>query len=290
MTQQHEASPAEKTITRRAVTTTALWSVPVITAATAVPFAAATEATCDDSNIQIGWNTASMPEQNHLTDPAEQDQSFTNTVTFFPVSSLPNATGTLSPVVVTIGHTFNGRARGVTDGGNQYATINGSGNPNGVALAPGYYDISQRLEPFDTPGTSSDYSDWTFTFSTPMTDLSFTIADVDRALSHANGQQFIDAVSLHSADAPLTFSFGTGANFVGAGSIADPFRVNPSATTGNLPYTDARTHINVHATAPITTFTIRYFNLSPSIDSGISNQGVYLASFKSSGSVPCTIN
>ncbi|HMR48674.1 MAG TPA: hypothetical protein PKE40_05485 [Arachnia sp.] len=283
-------TPHEPMITRRSATTAALWSVPVIAATTQVPHAAATESTCEDSQIQFGWSTATMVEQNRFTDPALQNQPFTNTVAFLPESSLPGADD-LPPVMLTIDHVFHGNAYGVSSGGNEYATIDGSATPNGVALAPGIYDISQRLEPWvDTPPTANDWSDWTFTFGAPVSGLSFTIADVDRALASSGDQQFIDGVAIHSADAPLTFSFGTDADFVGDGSIADPFRVNPSATTGNLDYDDPRTHINVHASGSITTFTIRYFNLAPNVVSGwgISAQGVYLASFSFTGTVPCT--
>lgn len=89
----------------------------------------------------------------------------------------------------------------------------------------------------------------TFTFSEPVSDLRFTITDIDGALN-----DFLDTVSLTSSS---RYSRVISASLMGTGTIADPWRPRITTPVNN---DTAGAEASITFPEPVTSFALIYGN------------------------------
>lgn len=132
--------------------------------------------------VTLNWGVAQYTGTPSLT------SSFTTNVTFNP--GPPNGTypSLNSPLRATIVHTYFGQARGSTPNG----TIS-TFNVGGIGQV-GYYVRQQIGATGSTTPSANDYQTIQFTFSESVSNLRFSITDIDRVT-----RDFIDGVSLTSS-------------------------------------------------------------------------------------------
>jgi hypothetical protein len=128
-----------------------------------------------------------------------------------------------------------------------------------------------------TWSTTSNKSITTFTFSRPVTDLTFTIRDIDSAQG-----DFWDGVAITGA--AFTAGKANAGYVAGTGALGDPFRADGT----NRGVADGSTDGNVTISmASVTSFQLHYWNLSDSTGWFVdSDQKVYLSGF-AFGYKPC---
>lgn len=116
------------------------------------------------------------------------------------------------------------------------------------------------------PG-SGQYQELTFTFSQPVYNLSFVVADVDY-LNNMNGT-YKDGVVVQQVNGatPVYTTTAKGSNVTGSGTTSSPFQ--PVSTTTQYVYSDAagQVTVKVNPTTGVTTFSIRYSDLANRTDS-----------------------
>lgn len=116
-----------------------------------------------------------------------------------------------------ISHSWNGAQLGTSNNG-RISTFNVGGiGQVGYGL---YQQVGANAR--DTP-TAADYQTIQFTFSEPLSDLSFSITDIDRSWAESGTRDFIDGVSLNSSSA-FTSSSPSGSFVIGDGSSTSPWQ------------------------------------------------------------------
>jgi hypothetical protein len=93
----------------------------------------------------------------------------------------------------------------------------------------------------------------TFSFSSPVENISFTVTDMDNV---TNG--WADRLRINTAG--YTFAFAGTTLMTGVGSVADPFRNTNNNL--NLANTDARGNVTITYAGPISSFSFQYYNAS----------------------------
>lgn len=131
--------------------------------------------------------------------------------------------------------------------------------------------------------TANDFQLITFTFSEPLTDLSFSITDIDKVWSSAR-YDFIDGVTLTS-DSAFISSAPSGSFVTGSGTAGSPWQ-NPQ--NGSFPEDGPGGQIDITFTEPVTSFTIRYENLGRGNDPTVNNdQAVFVTRFSAKRPLAC---
>ncbi|NYF12733.1 hypothetical protein HDC34_001027 [Pseudoclavibacter sp. JAI123] len=246
------ATPATS---RRTVLTAAAWSTPVIAVAAATPAQAASR--CSAQNVSLNWanTTATGPI------PAE-DTNATITRQFL-FAQTAQTSPALPNMNVSVTHSFTGAARSanVTTSGTvsvlaQNATRTGTNNngngigPVGGTGQPGY-TISQRITAASAtargvgPVTVNDYQDVLINFNEDVSNVRFTISDIDRSWTTTT-RDFVDGVTVIATNAAgvnvpvVRTSPITNTSIVGAGTADSPFyrnvegNVSEAGDLGNL--------------------------------------------------------
>ncbi|GAB3288432.1 hypothetical protein [Pseudoclavibacter terrae] len=256
------------TSSRRTVLTAAAWTVPVLAAATATPALAAS--LCTPTNVLLSWANTGVVAQ---PEPGDNTQvGFSRTFPFQLVNQRP----TRSTMNVAVSHAYTGNARsadvltstGAVAARNGTRTqVSGVGNVGGTN-APGY-TVAQRIGTAAAPigrsaVTAGDYQTVTFTFPEPVSNVRFSVTDIDRSWEENGTRDFWDAVTiLGLSPAPAA---GTGfaavpglgsTNMVGTGTLANPYR---RSVNGNIAEATAGGNLDVTISATITSFQIRYRN------------------------------
>lgn len=262
-----------KPVQRRTVIKGAAWSLPVIAAAAAAPLAAAST-TCVQPDIQINWGLATYSGATSNT------QSFTRTVTFTPTGGATPAQN--APLTATIQHSWHGQMRGATAFG-QTGTVS-SQNVGGIGQK-GYVLDQQVGVTGQTVPTANDYQLITFTFSEPLTNLRFSVTDIDRIWATSGTRDFIDGVSLTSPS-PFTFSAPAGSSVTGSGTAGSPWQ---NQNNVNYPEDGPGGQIDIVFPGPVTTFTLRYENLgrNASINAASNDQVVFITGMRTNRPSAC---
>lgn len=249
----------------------AAWASPIAIAGVAAP-ALAVSPTCASQDVTLNWGVAQYSGTPSLT------SSFTTKVTFNP--SPPNGTypSLNSPLQATIVHTYFGQARGSTPNG----TIS-TFNVGGIGQV-GYYVRQQIGATGSATPSANDYQTIRFTFSESVSNLRFSITDIDRVWTTTT-RDFIDGVSLTSSSR-FTATVPSGSTVTGAGTAASPWR---NSTEGNKSEDAPGGQIDITFTGPVQTFTIRYDNLGrEAITSGVNNdQAVFVTGFRTNRPTQC---
>lgn len=256
---------------RRTLMRAAAWAAPVAIASVAAPAIAASP-TCVSEDVTLNWGFAQYSATPSLT------SSFTTNVTFNP--NPPNSLfpSLNSPLRATIVHTYFGQARGSTPNG----TIS-TFNVGGIGQV-GYYLRQQIGATGSTTPSANDYQTIRFTFSESISNLRFSITDIDRAWTSTT-RDFIDGVSLTSSSR-FTATVPAGSTVAGAGTVASPWQ---NSTEGNKSEDAPGGQVDVAFTGPVQTFTIRYDNLGrQAITSGVNNdQAVFVTGFRTNRPTQC---
>ncbi|RYB94658.1 hypothetical protein EUA93_10075 [Nocardioides oleivorans] len=239
--------------TRRSVTRAAAWSVPVIATATTVP---AFAASC--APVTVTAANATAPNRSSAVDYS---------VTF-------NAgTGAQPTNVMTVKATYDTGmvVRNDANGGtNDNFTIQ---NPVGGLNTYGLV-MAQRLS--SRASNTGAFGHYTFTFTKPVTGLTFTLTDIDSTTG-----DFWDSVWLTPGFSKPTLSAG----LTGAGTSADPIRQsNGNTAVDNASGANGNATITYPGT--ISSFTINYSNRQTGTISADPDQVVTIANF-SFGFQPC---
>ncbi|SEB66972.1 hypothetical protein SAMN04489844_0806 [Nocardioides exalbidus] len=244
----NEARPS-----RRAVVRTAAWSVPVISVAATAPAFAASP--CDARTDQaLSWNGGNV--------------TFTRTSDTVASATLVPATN-VPALTLDVKASYTGLMKaGYENPGTN--TVNpslrrsanvGNLNKSGISL----WQATTR----DTPSPTQDTGTYVFTFSRPVTNLRFTITDIDSATG-----DFRDALTLtsgYTASYPATITKTTAAG-VGEYFIATGENTPTDNSTGNAG------NLTITYPGTISSFTIQYSNSASSFNNTLDqDQTIYVS-------------
>ncbi|MCC5951728.1 MAG: hypothetical protein JJU45_06485 [Acidimicrobiia bacterium] len=142
---------------------------------------------------------------------------------------------------------------------------------NTIRVPPNGSFNSQALQWQQVPNASGVGQDITFTFDVPVSNLSFTLADLDD-VSGAWSDDVIMLTPGYTFSIPTVFVPATPAgNVVGLGTFTSPFfNSNPNF---NFLNTSNRGNVTINYAGPISTFSFRYRN-GPLFGGG--NQLIYM--------------
>ncbi|MGM0781025.1 MAG: hypothetical protein ACQEUF_04100 [Actinomycetota bacterium] len=246
--------------TRRAVVAGLAWSAPAVVVAASAP-AFAVSPRCLKPATVI-WNSTSY-------------QRSSGTQGTYTVADPDGTAGPLKGMTITVANTFTG--------GNTYlsqqflptgATTRPSLNLTAYTRNPSVGGASGPLALHQAPKENTAKSDrltdanktiTTFTFSQPVTSLSFSITDIDSAAS-----DFRDAVALVSAT-PYTATIRNTATVTGNGTLNTPWR----AVSSTAPVPDSSTDgtVDVRFAGTVKEFTIHYWNIASASQSSSTVDG-----------------
>lgn len=253
MTTQTQTAQAARP-TRRSVAAGLAWAVPVIAVGAAAPKAAASP--CAPQAYLLDWG-------------GTRTTYTRNSATSGTAAVDPDGAGPIAPVTMSIASVFTGPMQAGSETGannNIRVSTTGVGGTGQVGLMF-HQTLNGSLQA--TPPQRAARQAITFTFSEPVTGLSFTVTDID-----SNQGDFNDRIELSGA---FTYAIANTTRLGGAGTQASPF----APTSTNFPVADTQNAGNVTITYPgtITTFTITYWNAVTSYSGVDRDQGVYLTDF-----------
>lgn len=238
--------------TRRTLTRAAAWSVPAIAVAAAAPAFAASP--CD---VRVG----------EVLDWDGSRVAFTRTSTTARAVLDPDATGPVPSLTLDVVATYSGNMKAGDEAGS-------NPNPNLRVTSPigglGVSGLSLwQATTSASPRGAADQGTYTFTFSRPVSNLVFTVTDID-----SQGGDFWDVLRLSPGyvveNRPNTVASdknGGSERFYASTSSAPAD--NASGSGGNL---------RVRYPGPVSTFTISYYNGAASFQAGVDNdQAIYVS-------------
>lgn len=244
------ASPDTRAVSRRALTKGIAWSVPTVVALVAAP---AYAASCPPVSTTTPWKSPNY----------EYTSATAGTYTVPD----PDGTGPGTGMTVKVSSVFGSN----TQAGNQAKTTNN--NLRGIPETRG--GMTDTLALHQSPksnaaktntATPANSQTVTFTFSKPVTGLSFTIADIDSATSDFRDQVTVSGGVVVSTPTNSLYVESSGGT---ATSIGMNTRIDEASNAGNVKFTVSGT---------VTSITITYYNTTsasyPSIDG---DQGVFIS-------------
>lgn len=247
--------------TRRAVVAGLAWSAPAVVVAASAPAFAVSPRCLKPATVT--WNSTSY-------------QRSSETQGTYTVADPDGTAGPLKGMTITVKNTFTGTntrlSQQLLPTG---STTRPSLNLTAFMRSPSVGGASGPLALHQSPKENTAKSDLlttdanktitTFTFTQPVTSLSFSIADIDSAAS-----DFRDAVALVSAT-PYTATIRNTATVTGNGTLNTPWRaVSPTA-----PVPDSSTDgtVDVRFAGTVKEFAIHYWNIAPASQSASNVDG-----------------
>lgn len=251
-------------LTRRAVSSGLAWSAPAVLATVAAPLAAASP--CRTVSTTAAWNS---PQYSRETERQGVYQA----------ADPDGPGGRESGVRITVSASYGSNIKpGGYDLANQNLLPSGAGVQGGSSVD--YLTFHQApIISTDANGTRTDSEGWNFslasmtsttrqnntgaytvTFDRPVTNLTFTLMDIDSAGGGTADPDFYDIVwatgSLGGSPVPFTGSLQNTGHLTGSGSVTDPWR----ARNSNAPVagTSASGNVTVRFASAVTSFTIFY--------------------------------
>lgn len=247
--QKPEGAPSSAP-TRRAITKGALWAMPAAAASYAAP---AYAASCSPVSTITEWAGANY----------KQASSTSGTYTVPD----PDGAGRGTGMTVKVSSAFGNN----TKAGNQAGTTNY--NLRGITASRG--GMTDTLALHQSPksnaaktneATQANSQTVTFTFSKPVTGLSFTIVDIDSAYSDFRDQVTVSGGVVVSTPTNSVYVEAKGGT---ATSIGMNTRIDDASDAGNVKFTVSGT---------VTSITITYYNTTSASDPWIDgDQGVYIS-------------
>lgn len=206
------APGARKGVGRRTITRGAAWSVPVIAVAVAAPAAA---------NTSGGGCLTGKLDWDSCSGRTGLDKT------------LITAGGTGVTVMVTVGgdtsHSGNGAVTGTTTGGQ-----------------------SKVMRFYDENGVKNTSQTVTITFSSEVQNVSFSLLDVDSAIS-GRTREYEDEVRIIS---PASWSGSTHSNVTGSGTSNDPYRAVD--TDSPVDGSSSKSNVDLTFAGPLTQIVFTY--------------------------------
>lgn len=243
------ASPDTRAVSRRVLTKGIAWSVPTVVASVAAP---AYAASCSPVSTTTPWKSP-----NYVYTSA--------TAGTYTVPD-PDGTGPGTGMTVKVSSVFGSN----TQAGNQAQTTNN--NLRGITASRG--GMTDTLALHQSPksnaaktntATPANSQTVTFTFSKPVTGLSFTIADIDSAARDFRDQVTVSGVVVSTPTNSLYVQSSGGT----ATSIGTNTRIDEASDAGNVKFT---------VSGSVTSITITYYNTTSASDRSIDgDQGVYIS-------------
>ena len=243
--------------TRRTVARAAAWTVPVVAVATAAPAFAASP--CDQRlNANFDWDGPS--------NTFSRTSSTSAVATYDPDGSA----GPVPALTLTAAASYTGNMK-------SGAEFSGNGNNNfTLATQVGGLGISGlQMEQATTSTSPQGYNDrgtYTFTFSRPVTNLQFTITDID-----SQSDDFLDLLvpsagyTVVSKSPTVQSGTSNGTQFFYQQYTSNPYD-NVTSNGGNL---------ELRYAGPLTSFSITYSNYAGSYASNIdTNQAIFLTDLR----------
>ncbi|GAA3612985.1 hypothetical protein GCM10022199_16130 [Marihabitans asiaticum] len=199
------------TVDRRTVAKGVAWAAPTLTVMSAAP---AFAASCDPVAGRIDWSSTRYTRTS-------------NTSGTYTIPD-PDGAGPRQPISLSIRQTAIGAntrtglqtgTPGDADDDNLEVTSHqvGATGDTGLIFHQSPIYNSRRSNDFGDPGETANRSTTTFTFSEPVTNLSFTITDIDYAAC-----DFDDGVSITSAS-PYSYQIVNRTYVTRNGTLATPF-------------------------------------------------------------------
>ncbi|GAA5114410.1 hypothetical protein GCM10023339_20020 [Alloalcanivorax gelatiniphagus] len=256
------------TPSRRTVVRTAAWTVPVVAASTAVPAYAASP--CDDAYTwRLDWGNDQTGDAFTTSYPAQPTTSgnaraATATITG-PSGTLPMTVGFTSTMPGADTRTGN-NLRVIP---NSYTNVGGTG---GTGLLLQHQGI--------TSGRANSRQEVVVTFGRAVSDLRFTITDIDSSNPSGSSSDFYDQVELTGNRTGTPTRGGSGSwwnpyfdHVEGDGTPTDPWRMRDQNTVAD-DNGDNTGNIAVHYPGSVSGFTLTYYS-----SRGSGNQAVFLSDF-----------
>lgn len=240
--------------TRRAVVAGLAWSAPAVVVAASAPAFAVSPRCLKPATVT--WNSTSY-------------QRSSETQGTYTVADPDGTAGPLKGMTITVENTFTGTntrlSQQLLPTG---STTRPSLNLTAFMRSPSIGGATGPLALHQSPKVNANKSEnltnenktiTTFTFSQPVTSLSFSIADIDSAAS-----DFRDAVALVSATR-YTATIRNTATVTGNGTLGTPWR----AVSRTAPVPDSSTDgtVDVRFAGTVKEFQIHYWNIAPASQS-----------------------
>ncbi|QGN58966.1 hypothetical protein [Nostocoides sp. HKS02] len=242
-------------LSRRLVVKGAVWTTPAVILATAAPAAAASNA-CTPAQLVTDWTSAAYTR----TSPTTGVYTWVN----------PLGNGSVPVLTLTVTATIVGPTFSTVNPNN----LSGTAGPIGGTPGPGLDLGLTRLR--NTTNTTVTGADYSFAFSQPVLNASFTIADIDGTAFNGNSNNAgAERVFLTSTSA-MAGTVQDTAYLTGTGTSADPWRRRPNSvpTMASLPNTSTAGDVPVTAAA-LSQFTVGY-RLLDNTSTGAANYNVWL--------------
>lgn len=257
MTQDH-ATLTEVRPTRRTLTRAALWTVPVVAVAATAP---AYAASCASERVSSNGSVTTYT----------RDSAIKWRGTFDADGAGPKPSN-----VMTIDATYdsgmvvrNDGPNGTFDNFTILSPVGGLGT-SGIVLA--------QRPTADTPTAPlAALGHYKFTFTRAVTNLSFTLTDIDSASG-----DFLDAVQLSPG-----FAFrDAAAGLTGVGTAASPFKQKTADVNADNSSSGAG-NVTITYPGPLTTFTVSYGNQAASFATGVDQDQVVTITNIAFDYMPC---
>jgi hypothetical protein len=262
---QHDATLTAARPTRRTITRTAIWTVPVIAAATTVPAYAA---------------SACLPRTGQVLDWDGTNVVFSRTATSAKAVLDPDGAGPVPVITVDVVASYTGGMQAGSENGSTALTMTrqaavGGLNVSGLGLAQSTTSSSPNNGPKEPVGYG-DRGTYTFSFSRPVSNLVFTLTDID-----STSGDFRDALILTGGY--TVESTGNGVELFAGGKNDTPnqwFQSN-DANTAVDDTNGGAGNLRVRYPATITQFSITYWNRQASYDPALdTDQRVFVSDMK----------
>ena len=251
---------------RRTVTRAAAWTVPVIAVAAAAPAYAASHC-----NRRIGqvldWDSSKV--------------TFTRTSTSAKAVLDPDGTGPVPTLTLDVTAGYVGNMKAGSENNNTSQTMVRQAAVGGLGISGlGFMQATTSASPTNKKGEPLGYGDrgtYTFTFSRAVSNLIFTITDIDSTTA-----DFRDALVI--SPGYVVDGQASGVEYTdlpnGNGNQTIPARWFQS-TSANAPVdnsTGGNGNLRVKFAGPISTFSITYWNRQASFDQDVdTDQRIYVS-------------
>lgn len=245
------ASPDTRAVSRRALTKGIAWSVPTVVASVAAP---AYAASCPPVSVTTPWTSANY--------------KYTSATAGTYTVPDPDGTGPGTGMTVKVSSVFGDNTQAGNHAGTTNYNLSGSTGTRGGMTGTLVLHQSPKSNAAKTStATPANSQTVTFTFSKPVTGLSFTIADIDSAASDFRDQVTVSGgvvVSTATDNRYVQTSGGT-AYSIGTNTPID----EASSNAGNVKFTVSGT---------VTSITVTYYNTTAASDPRIDgDQGVFIS-------------
>lgn len=252
--------PTQPRPNRRTLTRAAAWTVPVIAAAAAAP---AYAASCTGRTGQVlDWDSAQV--------------TFTRTSTSAKAVLDPDGSGAVPSLTLDVTAGYTGNMQAGSESGDTTQTMALQAAVGGLAASGlGLMQATTSAGPNNTKKQPVGYGDrgtYTFVFSRPVSNLVFTITDIDSTAS-----DFRDALVLSPGYVVESLASGIELTSSPNDTPGTWFQSNSDNTAVN-DSTGPTGNLRVRFAGPISTFAITYWNRQGSYDANIdTNQRIFVS-------------